>query len=177
MIYIEKEIWKPIKESDNKYEISNLGNVRNIRLKNNIKYRLDRYGYPRIGFRNKKGKRIYMFVHRLIAIYFIDNPNNYPIVNHKNGIVTDFRIENLEWCTYKYNTRHSYDVLNRKGQCGDQNIKIRITKDNEIKEYFSMKEASLELGYNEQFLYQTFRKFDNKDCIEYNDFKAEKIYN
>ena len=53
-------------------------------------------------------------VHRLIAMAFIPNPNNYKFVNHKNGIRDDNRIENLEWCTISYNHLHAYNVLKRK---------------------------------------------------------------
>ena len=54
-----------------------------------------------------KGKVKSQRVHRLIAKAFIPNPNNYPQINHKNGIRDDNRIENLEWCTQAMNNQHA----------------------------------------------------------------------
>ena len=68
-------------------------------------YLLCRSGYEKEG--RKISKRRFA-VHRLVAKYFIPNPLNLPCVNHKNGIKTDFSIENLEWCTVKENQLHAF---------------------------------------------------------------------
>lgn len=70
-----------------------------------IKPRLTKNGYARIYARNTKtGKRKDLYIHRLVAEYFIPNPFNLKYVNHKNCIRSDNRVENLEWCTAKENT-------------------------------------------------------------------------
>lgn len=65
-------------------------------------------GYIRYVFNKKR-----IFAHQLIAKAFIRNPENKPCVNHKDGNVTNNAVSNLEWCTHKENSQHSYDVLKR----------------------------------------------------------------
>lgn len=71
-------------------------------------------GYMRVIIRNNK-KPTTVFVHRLVAMAFIPNPQNKPQVNHINGIKTDNRPQNLEWCTNEENTNHRAVVLDKHG--------------------------------------------------------------
>ena len=72
-----------------------------------------RVGYFQVGLYNG-GKRQFIGIHRLVAEAFIPNPDGKKCINHKNGIRTDNRVENLEWVTYSENMLHSYSVLKRK---------------------------------------------------------------
>ena len=104
------------------YFISDLGNVycnlgKGNRNKNKtiplykINPRITHNGYLRIYARqNSTGKRKDLYIHRLVAKYFIPNPNNKKYVNHKNCIRSDNRVGNLEWVTAKENTDYTLKV-------------------------------------------------------------------
>lgn len=96
-------------------------------------------GYSRIQL-CKDGKIKHFPIHRLVASAFLPNPNNLPQVNHINEIKTDNRVENLEWCTAKYNSNYSKA----------KSISIlQFTKQGEfIKKWNSAIQVERELGFN-----------------------------
>lgn len=104
-VFIEK--WKTVKSAPN-YEISNYGKVRRAKDNYHLKISTDRYGYGKIQLIRVDGSSYYTTIHRLVAIAFLDNPNGYTQVNHKDGIKLNNRYTNLEWCSAKYNVNHSY---------------------------------------------------------------------
>ena len=63
-----------------------------------------------------KGTLHFVLAHRLVAYYFIHNPNQYPVVNHLDGDKFNNCVKNLDWTTYQGNTQHSYDVGLRKSK-------------------------------------------------------------
>ena len=79
-----------------------------------LKQDLSDHGYYRVVLR-KNGKPKHMSVHRLVAETFLLKHATDTEVNHKNGIRTDNRVCNLEWCTRSQNIKHAFDVLGRKG--------------------------------------------------------------
>lgn len=116
----QHEIWRDVAGFEGYYMISNLGRIKSLTRKitektgkvNILKSRIIRQcvndqGYWRFTA-NKDGKRKGLLQHRLIATAFIPNPENKPFINHKNGIRSDNRIENLEWCTHQENVDHSW---------------------------------------------------------------------
>lgn len=73
-----------------------------------LKFNIGSNGYKTVMLFNNEGSKR-KSVHRLVAETFLENPKNLPQVNHKNGNKLDNRLENLEWCTVKYNSNHAWE--------------------------------------------------------------------
>lgn len=107
---VESEVWKPVVGYEGLYEVSNIGRVRSINYHKSGKAKVmspsfNTWGYLIVDLR-KNNKRHSYTVHRLVALAFIPNPDNLPEINHKNEIKYDNTVENLEWCTRKYNINY-----------------------------------------------------------------------
>lgn len=114
-----EEIWKDISGCEGKYQVSNFGRIKSLKDKYGnyrekiLKGSKDKDGYLIVSL-YKEGKMNNFKVHRLVAQTFIDNPNKYPCVNHKDENPANNNVENLEWCTHKYNTNYGTCIQRRK---------------------------------------------------------------
>ena len=121
-----EEIWKPIKDYEKYYEVSNLGRIKRLPriqiypdghtqlLKEKIlKGSTTTWGYLQVSL-TKDGKRIKKHIHTLVAEAFIPNPNNLSEVNHKDYNKENNYVDNLEWCTHNANMQDMFEHYNIK---------------------------------------------------------------
>lgn len=110
------ETWKDINGFEGLYQVSNLGDIKRLKTKKiggkggyerkqHILSKCNTKGYLKVDLW-KQNKKYCFLVHRLIATAFIPNPNNFPQINHKDEIKDNNSIDNLEWCTDKYNRNY-----------------------------------------------------------------------
>ena len=158
-----EEEFKEIIGYEGLYWVSNLGNVKSKRKQ--LKLCLDVYGYLVVNL-SKEGKMKTFTVHRLVALHFIDNPNNLSQVNHKDECKTNNCVTNLEWCTQQQN--HDYGTRNERtgrSQMNKQGNKVLLQYDlqgNFIKEFPSVSEASRELGKSQANISRCANGFKNQ---------------
>ena len=97
-----KEIYKAFEKN---YAVSNYGNIKNTRTGRILKLRKNPNGYLKTNI-SVNGKIQTVFVHRLVALMFLPNTNKLALVNHKDENKQNNCINNLEWCTNKYNSNY-----------------------------------------------------------------------
>lgn len=144
---MKEERWLPVVGYEGLYEVSSLGRVKSL-IKNKILKQYKKGSYLYVFLYMSKKSRTYR-VHRLVAIAFIPNPLNLPQVNHKDENKQNNCVDNLEWCTAKYNinygtareriTKTQMETMStmKKVLCIDTNIT-----------YISTKAAERETGAN-----------------------------
>lgn len=146
------EIWKDIEGYEGYYQVSNFGRVKSLervcrhplggtRKVNEKIMKFDvnkKWGYLRVQL-SKHGIDNKYLVHRLVAQAFIDNPNNYEVVNHKDQNPSNNHSQNLEWCTIQYNNTYGDKI---KKMCKQV---VQLDKQGKIiKKFPSITQASIE---------------------------------
>lgn len=103
-------MWKKVilDSIETDYSVNECGQVRNDKTNYILKGSISK-GYHMVSIYINKNPRP-IGVHRLVALAFIENPNNYPFVNHIDGNPLNNNVQNLEWCTPQYNTQHAINT-------------------------------------------------------------------
>lgn len=141
-----QEMWKPVVGYENLYEVSNLGNVRNVNKKWTKKPRLLKQHIHNeymivVLYKDSKAKN--KRVHRLVAEAFIPNSNNYQYINHKDENPKNNVVDNLEWCTMTYNNTYGHRLEKICKKINQYDL-----QGNFIKTWNSFMEIQRELGFS-----------------------------
>lgn len=170
------EIWKDVIGYEGIYQVSNLGNIKSLgRIairKDGSKDRfihekpmgksIDKYGYYKTSLR-KVGIHKTPTLHRLVAIAFLEKPEDKNQVNHINGNKLDNRVENLEWCNNSENIQHAFDIGLKKGYCGEANVNCTTSKETILgirdlnQRGISIKELSIKFEKSENYIRRIVR--------------------
>ena len=117
-----EEEWRDVVGYEGLYQVSNLGRIKSFQYGNSHNIKIMNKHFVRGGYVSaqlwKSGTSKCIGIHRLVAQAFLENPNNFPLVGHKNNNKTDNRVENLYWTTYSENTQKAFDdklIINDKG--------------------------------------------------------------
>lgn len=141
------EIWKIIPDTIGHYLVSSHGRIKSIRSNKIMRPLRTTTGYHQIQLRIN-GITIQRRIHRIVAQCFLENPENKPEVNHKDGNRVNNCLSNLEWCTKSENSKHAYDSgLNpniKPVLCLDRNGSV-------LKKYRSARDAEKD-GYLNQLI-------------------------
>ena len=148
---LESEQWRAV-EGYPGYEVSNLGRVRkNGKLTSSHR---TRKGYWQTNL-YKRRKQTLHYIHRLVAIAFIPNPENKPTVNHIDGDKNNNRVSNLEWATYLENNLHA--IKNHLHRHYTRAVKQYDLQGNLLATYNSIVEANKATGVNKSNISQACR--------------------
>lgn len=132
------EVWKTLKYNGviyNRYSVSNFGRIKSNITGTIYKQHKDHNGYNRfsiyLGYKDGKIINKNIAIHKAVAEVFIPNPNNLPVVNHKDGIKSNNYYTNLEWCTIRENSIHARDtgLLHNVGISGTKNVNSKLSKE------------------------------------------------
>lgn len=156
-------MWRDVEGYEGLYQVNERGEVKSVqRVKqNNLGYQAinerllaqvpDRDGYLRVCL-SRDGKHSPKLVSRLVAKAFIPNPNNLPVVNHMDENKQNNNVDNLEWCSVKYNTCYGSGLLKAAMKNGRPVVQIENGKI--INEFYSTQKASTETGIPQANIYK-----------------------
>lgn len=134
------EVWKSIAGFGGIFQVSNYGNIK--RKEKYLKKTVTANGYEMVNLRINK-IRTAKYVHRLVAEAFIPNPSGFPQVNHKDEVKANNHVDNLEWCTHRYNQTYGTKINRWRAK---KNMPVRNCMTGEV--YESILAAKKATGIN-----------------------------
>lgn len=154
------EIFKDIIKFENTYQISNTGKVKNKKTGLLLKPQYNKKGYQYIYLIYSHTGRVKWYIHRLVGFHFLNNPDNKPQINHKDGNIQNNNVNNLEWCTNEENQKHR--ILNNLSFQGEKHKDSKFTNESIlilpqlVKIGFALKEINELTGVSKQNLQKIF---------------------
>lgn len=140
--------WRIAKFGVTGYLINEFGDMVSTKVHNErfhlLKRQTYRQGYQYYSLSVDGDRSFKVKVHRAVALTFIPNPHKLPMVNHKNGIKSDNKVDNLEWVTPSENLRHAYEKLGHESHGGVARKKVQCVETGEI--YPSVRAAARSIG-------------------------------
>lgn len=183
------EIYKDVKGYEGYYEVSNLGNVRSINrtvkskfgtyyhIKGKcLKKQISNKGYYTVILCKNHKKKLYS-VHKLVALAFINNDNNYPCVNHKDCNKLNNNADNLEWCAYSYNNLDTNCFVSKHSNrihCYGINVNdgstINFSSLKECAKYFNTYDTTINRYLNTGRIFKKYKLYVNYEkTIDFNN--------
>lgn len=183
-ISLDGEIWKDVVGYEGKYFISNFGRVAtnspqrgfcilNCEIPNKLHFRVDLY---------KNSKRTRVYVHKLVATHFLENPNEYNEIDHIDGNPKNNHFKNLKWCTHKENMNNPNTIwkykYNNKGKYNNKNTSKKVVqlKGGEIVSIFPSACEAGRNGFTRSCIYQCckhiIRKYKGYEWMYLSDYET-----
>lgn len=165
------EEWRAVPGYEGLYEVSNMGNVRNVRRNKLLRLQKNQ-GYIRVWL-YKNGIQTGLRVHRLVAQAFLPNPDNLPEVNHLDEDKSNNRVENLEFCDRKYNVNYGTAKIRAKETAIKNGYCTGLSREEYKKKYRDKNKEKIREKHREY--YEKNKEKSREQSREYKKKNREKI--
>ena len=153
---IKGEVWKPIAGFEGRYEVSNMGRVRSISFNQTgktliLKPSVSSEGYYSVGLYDGTRRQQRLYVHRLVAQAFLDNPDNLETVNHIDENPQNNRADNLEWMDQRDNNLYGGRLFRASHSKGNR-LNQRTLSGQYLRTFDSAADVERKFGYCRQVI-------------------------
>ena len=165
------EEWKELPFNPN-YEVSTLGKIRNKETKHILKEKDNGHGYKIVNLYLNSNCKV-CYIHRAVALTFLPNPLNKEEVNHIDGIKSNNKLNNIEWCTRSENNKHAYKiglrVATEKVRANSRKQLLAINSNSELRAIALAKAAFTNSQKSQaEYMLSSSNQFKPLKCVELN---------